>query len=298
MRTAPVALWLVVLVAGLHPAIASAADGGGEIKLVAPLQASNGLSARLDADQDGIQLTIRKQNQYALYLAQGEVRPDGVTVKFGRFGEFIADYEPTRTLTSREPGRHCEGEPQTFTEGFLRGTLRFRGERGYVRIEAAQAKATMELRPEWTCDYARPATSRPQSPRERDLDQATLTARSSGKPSIRFTAYSRLEAGKKPAAGFAASRIERLDGVDIVRLTTAETRSAGGFSFDHRAGTARVDPPAPFSGSAQFLRRPGAPDLWAGDLSAHFLGLGRVRFAGRGFRAGLAPELPNFERAG
>jgi hypothetical protein len=295
MRRAPVALWLVVLVAGLHPAIASAADGGGEIKLVAPLQASNGLSARLDADQDGIQLTIKKQSQYAVYLAEGEVSQDGVAVTFGRFGEFIADYEPTRTVSSREPGRHCEGEPQTFTEGFLRGTLRFRGERGYVRIEAARVKATMELRPELTCDYA--ATSRAQSPRERELDQATLAARSSGNPSVRFAAYGRLKAGKKPVAGFSAALIERSEGIGILRLTSAEQRS-GVFSFDHRAGTARVDPPAPFSGSARFLRRPGAPDLWAGDLSAPFLGLGRIRLTGAGFHAHLVPELPNFVRAG
>jgi hypothetical protein len=64
--------------------------------------------------------------------------------------------------------------------------------------------------------------------------------------------------------------------------------------FDHRRGTAFVDPPAPFAGSARYVRRRGARDRWTGSLTAALLGLGRVRLAGPGFAAGLGAELPAF----
>jgi len=91
-----------------------------------------------------------------------------------------------------------------------------------------------------------------------------------------------------------AQRDARREGFGIFPLYFGRL-SFSGFRFDNRRGTAVVDPPAPFAGSARCLRRPDAPDRWAGSLTAPLLGLGRVPLAGPGFDARMVPQLPNFE---
>jgi hypothetical protein len=283
MGYAPRTLLLVLLVFVLWPATAFGVDGDGGTTFTVPLQANNGLSAKLEADDDEIDLTVRKGAQHAVYFARGEVSAEGIAVKFGSFGEFVVDYQPFRTLETREPGRRCEGEPQTTTEGFFRGTLRFRGERDYVRIEAARVKGTLVLHPRWSCDYGSAGASRAHGGEE-DEDEATLIV-SSRRDRIRFAAVGSRKEDERPYTYFFAVNREVREGVGISRFTYA-ARNRSGFWFDNRRGTALVDPPAPFGGSARYMRRPDARDGWSGSLTAPLLGLGRVRLASPGFAPG------------
>lgn len=293
MRSAPLSVFLFLLAAALQPAAALGVDGDGEVTFAVPLKADHGLSVKLEADDDEIELIVKKDGQQAAYFAPGEVSAEGITVKFGSLGEFEVDYQPFRTLDTRGPNRHCEGPPLTTTEGFFRGTMRFRGEGGYVRVEASRAKGTLVLRPEWDCDYSRAAESRAARDRGTDDEEATLGVQSH-RTGIRFVVFGSREPNERPYAYFFASSQEVREGVGISRFTFAGTRAAA-FEFDNRRGTAYVDPPAPFAGSAHYLRRPGAPDRWRGSLSAPLLGLGRVRLAGPGFLARMVPRLPRFE---
>jgi hypothetical protein len=171
--------------------------------------------------------------------------------------------------------------------------LRFRGERDYVRIEAARAKGTLVLRPEWSCRYGSAGVSRARG-REAEEDKATLTVRSR-RDSIRFAAIGSRKEDERPFTYFFAASQEVREGVGVSRFTWARTRSTG-FQFDNRRGTAVVDPPAPFAVSARYLRRPDARDGWRGSLTVPLLGLGRVPLAGPGFKAAMEPRLPRFER--
>lgn len=290
-RTLRALLLLVLLAMGLQPATAFGVDGDGETTFTVPLQANHGLSAKLEADDDEIELTVRKKGQQAIYVAPGEVSEEGIAVDFGRFGEFVVSYKPFRTLKSRKPGRRCEGEPKTTTEGFLRGTLHFRGERNYVRIEAARVKGTLTLQPEWSCQYGNAGASRARG-REAHEDKATLIA-SSRRDSVTFGAIGSRTEGEHPYTYFFAVSQEVRDGVGISRFVSAGARSAG-FRFDNRRGTAVVDPPAPFAGSARYLRRPHARDGWSGSLTAPLLGLGRMHLARPSFDARMVPRLPQF----
>jgi hypothetical protein len=294
MGRVPRTLLLVLLALVLQPATALGVDGDGETTFKVPLRAApdHGLFVKLEADDDEIELVVSKKGQQAVYFAKGEVSAEGILVKFGPFGEFDVDYEPFRTLDTREPNRHCEGEPWTTTEGFFRGTLRFRGEGGYVRVEAARVKGTLELHPEWSCDYSSAGASRVRG-REGEDDKATLVARKRHS-SIRFGVFGSRQAEEKPYTAFFAVSQEIREGVGISRFTYAGSRSAA-FRFDNRRGTAFVDPPAPFAGSAHYLRRRHARDSWRGSLTAPLLGLGRVRLAGPGFDAWMVPRLPAFE---
>jgi hypothetical protein len=293
MRHLPATLLPVLLLAFLlYPAKALAVDGDGETTFEVPLQANHGLSAVLEADDDEIELKVQKHGQLAVYSAQGKVSADGIAVDFGRLGEFDVDYQPHRTLQTREPGRRCEGEPYTLTEGSFRGTMRFQGERDYVRIEAAQAKGTLALHPEWRCQFSSAMANRVHA-REAKQDMATLTSYSRS-DSIRFGAFGSREEGERPYTYFFAAGQEVRERVAIMRFTYARTGSVG-FRFDNRRGTAFIDPPAPFAGSARYLRRPDSRDAWSGTLTAPLLGLGRVRLTGPGFHARMVPQLPQFE---
>ncbi len=293
MRRAPRTLLFVLFALLLQPATAlGEVDGDGETTFEVPLQANHDLTAKLEADDDEIQLTVRKgRRQEVAYSAPGEVSADGISVHFGSLGEFVVTYQPFRTLETHGPNRHCEGEPATTTEGYLRGTMRFRGEGDYVRIEASRVKGTLVLQPEWSCDYRNATVSRTLA--RTANEEATLGA-SSRRDAIQFGVFASRGEDERPSTFFFAGSLVVREKVGISRFTYAGTRSAG-FEFDNRRGSAFVDPPAPFAGSAHYLRRPNAPDSWKGPLTVPLLGLGRVHLAGPGFNARMVPRLPEFE---
>lgn len=283
---------MVLFALVLQPASAFAVDGDGETTFAIPFKGEHGLSVKLEADDDEIELKVSKRGQQAVYFAPGEVTPEGIAVKFGGFGEFVVGYQPFRTLEEHGPNRHCEGEPITTTEGFFRGTMRFRGEDGYFNIEASRAKGTLVRQPEWKCDYGRAGASRARG-RAAGKERATLVA-SSRHDWIQFAAIGARLEDERPFTYFFVSSQEVTEGVGISRVTYAGARSAD-FTFDTRRGTATVDPPAPFAGSAHYVRRPDGPDRWSGSLTAPLLGLGRIRLAGPDFRAAMVRKLPEFE---
>jgi hypothetical protein len=293
MGRTPRTLLFILIALVLQPATAlGEVDGDGETTFEVPLRANHDLTAKLEADDDEIQLTVRKgRRQETVYSAPGEVSAEGISVDFGSLGEFAVAYQPFRTLETHGPNRHCEGEPATTTEGYFRGVMRFRGESNYVRIEASRVKGTLVLHPEWSCDYGSAMASRTRA--RITNEEATLGAHSR-RDAISFGVFaSRGEDAPREAFFFAASQEVR-EKVAITRFTYAGTHSAG-FEFDNRRGSAFVDPPSPFAGFARYRRRPHGPDLWRGPLTAPLLGLGRVRLAGPGFVARMVPRLPNFE---
>ena len=283
---------LVLFALILQPASALAVDGDGEATFTIPFKGEHGLSVKLEADDDEIELKVSKRGQQAVYFAPGEVTPEGVAVKFGGFGEFVVSYEPFRTLEEHGPNRHCKGEPITTTEGFFRGTMRFRGEDGYFAVEASRAKGTLVRQPEWKCDYGRAGASRAVGG-DAGKEKATLLA-SSRSDRIQFSAIGARRKDERPFTYFFAVNQEVVEKVAISRFTYAGARSAD-LTFDTRHGTATVDPPAPFAGSAHYVRRSEGPDRWSGSLTAPLLGLGRIRLTGPDFRAAMVRKLPEFE---
>ena len=250
MGRAPRTLLLALLLLGLSPVTASAVDGDGEITFEVPLRADNGLSAELEADDDEIDLRIRKGAQQAFYFPRGgKVSAEGISVKFGQLGEFVVDYQPFRTLKSHEPGPRCEGEPRTRTEGYFRGTLRFQGEGGYVHIEAARAKGTLLLSPPWTCEFGSAGASRaPGEPDPTDEDVATLSAGSGNKSARSGSRRSRRSRKRRPRP-FSGLSVKRYG----IGAPSSATRSpppvSTGFASTTAAGqplsTLRRPTPAP-----------------------------------------------------
>jgi hypothetical protein len=261
------------------------------------LTAENGLDARLETFAGKVVLEIQGRNRIVSYEVKGEATKAGLKAQFGKLGLIDVAFEPGNTRTFK-PSKKCKGEPSTFSEGFYVGTIRFTGERNYVRIDATRAKGTMSVSRPSECPKDKgsgrllqqlPHRSPFSSPQRARAEDASLFV--SG-PSCRcfFAAFATRSDKGRGRTTFVGAKLENREGMEIGRATVAETGPST-FTFNHKTGTASVDPPHPFTGTATFKRRKGR-DLWRSTLRVPLLGADPLSLRGRGFRANLARALP------
>ena len=115
------------------------------------LPADHGLHAHV-ANYERITLEIERKGRLVTYEVPGEVTETGLKAQFGELGLIDVTFEPTKTRTD-EPPKGCKGRPSTLSEGLFVGTIKFTGEREYVRIETTQAKGRLNVwrESEWRC---------------------------------------------------------------------------------------------------------------------------------------------------
>lgn len=157
----------------------------------------------------------------------------------------------------------------------------------------------MSVNPKWECPRRKgpvrapgapqPPTTKPRAKPASKADVATLDVFSRRCRCGLFSFALRSRQGKGPSYIFGVKR-ENREGMKIERGTYAEGGPAA-FTFNHKAGTARLDPPHPFTGTATFKRRPGR-DVWRSTLRVPLLGADPVSLRGRSFRARLTRDLP------
>jgi len=272
-----------------------------DIQLVLP--ANHGLRATV-ANYEKITLEIERKGRLVTYEVPGEVTETGLKAQFGELGLIDVTFEPTKTRTD-EPPKGCKGRPSTLSEGLFVGTIKFTGEREYVRIETTQAKGRLNVwrESEWRCPrHRRPIVihgaprlpalrSRQQS--EAEKEPATLAAANRRCSCFFIAVAERDRRGRGPSA-FAGVQFEEREGMEISRVTSAEA-GASAFVFDHAAGTAKVHPPQPFSGNGTFKRRPHGRDLWRSTIQVPLLGADPLRVGDPDFRARLVRALPGGE---
>jgi hypothetical protein len=289
------ALAIAALLATAPSAPGAAAPQDRPASIQFELAANNGLDARLETFDGKVTLEIEGRHRIVSYEVEGKATEAGLKVQFGKLGVIDVAFEPGNTRTYKPP-KGCKGEPSTFSEGVYVGTIQFTGERNYVRIEATRAKGTMSVsRPE-ECPKRRSSGRLQPLPRpssfsslQRDKDEeASLFATSRSCRCI-FAAFA-LPERKRGSTIFLGARSESRERMEITRGTIVETGPSA-FTFNHKAGTAHVDPPRPFTGTATFKRRKGR-DLWRSTLRVPLLGAEPVDFRGRDFWASLARELP------
>jgi hypothetical protein len=245
-----------------------------------------------EVGEEKVVLTLDRHGQVAYYEAPAEIGDDTMKARFGQFGEL--DYE----FTPGPKTKPCVGP----REGTFRGTFDFTGENGYVQIEADHVHGSFEGGPVKGCKESPgppipPPTivhasgSRVTAVTRLANDEATLAASDSRRPPLHSLLVFDIATKKGTRTYFYGFQDERLEGMLIARGAEVPA-PASTFRFDLDAGTARVDPPAPFRGSATFTRRPGARAVWRGSLTVPVLGEGRVRLAGPAFTARLDAGSP------
>jgi hypothetical protein len=276
-------------------AIPAAAVAGGSYVVPAGftttgvLHGSGGFKEQLwENDRRDAKLTVMGHHAKTTYAVAGGPVADGrVSARLGKRGGFDLRFLPAgRTRRFKVQG-NCEGAPYRFQRGYLVGHFAFRGERDYTRARGRRIPAARESWPALRCEYVE--GRREHHPlKEPRLRVAGWTYEGRG---VYFDAALFHRDGR-PAdqrVEYLAQLSGRAGQVSIQRKVTVAAPEDG-IAFPGLPQVPEevaVGPPAPFTGSAEFLRTHESTFTWTGDLAVDFPGLGRVRLAGPRFGARL-----------
>lgn len=269
-----------------------------ECSLEFTLRASNGYRITVSGEPDWgrrqpVQLTVTNHSGTAEYSTEGVVTATALRASFGRFGKVSVRFHPSGALRRVKVSKGCKkGRPRIVTSrlGDYRGTIRFRGERGYTRVSTHTARGgigdPLANRPRTlSCDFRESKVER-----ERELQSVSLGASPSG-AGVSFAVF-RLFGNwsrRSPAGGsfppkvdeylFFAFETQKVGPMRIFRYAGAFGGSED-FVFDDALTTAEVTPPAPYSGTGSFVRNADGSTSWTGTLSVSLPGLGTVSLTG------------------
>lgn len=235
-----------------------------------------------------VRLLVQRHSEVAYYYTAAKVGPGTIRARFGRLGSLDLRFSPDRD----EGPRGCDAK-QGGQLGTFRGRILFRGEHDYAGVDADRARGYFGAQPADNCKGGRATASaatppHPLGPIAETGAELEGTAGSSGSGRF-FYFYSENRAGGVRGV-FNAFRFERREGVLIERGAQV-FGGARSFEWDLGAGTARIEPPGPFTGRAFYRRGPGhQPARWAGSLRVPILGGRPVRLTGAAFGAQLGPS--------
>jgi hypothetical protein len=236
-------------------------------------------------------LILNRRPQVAYYSTPAKVTAERVTARFGSLGEL--DY---RFAPKRNGSVDCDGAEEG--EAVFEGTFDFTGENGYVHIEAGHAEGSFQIYPEpKNCPQKRLARrAAPYHPSYSD-EGATLHARAGSPAKGGMREVIVFDEGRRGPhkVAFFATLAEKREGMVVARGVQL-TAGSGAFNWNLEKGTATVRPPAPFTGSATFIRHgQDGPGAWRGSLGMPILGGEPVKLAGREFRAFIHKGVPQDE---
>ena len=237
------------------------------------------VTMKSEIGEEKVVLTLWRHGEVAYYEVPAELTDDTVKARFGQLGELDYTFTPA--------GR--AGPCSEFANGTFEGMFTFTGENGYVKFEADRAPGFFLGVPKKGCKHApgrRRAVASTQKEPRTAKDEASLLVHTPRVQPLRSMLVFEGEAKHRRDVFFSAFEYEKEEGMLIARgaQTVGPRRD---FTWDFKAGTARVDPPAPFTGSATFERRPGGHSAWRGSLRAPMLGGTPFRLAGSDFQAQL-----------
>jgi hypothetical protein len=288
---AAVLFWLLIA-----PVSVLATDSDQKHLAVLKVKASGGYSILVVASSDRAEgrgqvgLIVYGKNGSATYGAPATITATRFEADLGPLGQIALDVVPSgRTRSLR---MHCAGEPDTVTFEPLiyRGIFEFHGEGDF-------AEASTGSPPEYTrflLDVLCGGTASGEFGGQ-GLPGARLRLRSR-----RGSFHLALQANKnRPRAGtrFAVEVHEKRGRIAISRSRTLWVGS-GAFAYDPLLRAATLDPPAPFSGHADFRRDAAPADRWTGNLTVDLPGRSDVPLTGAGVGATLSPACWQGEGAG
>ncbi len=218
----------------------------------------------------------RREVSETLYLARGVATPDHLQATFGHFGEVMMRF--------REHSKHrvCHDRLKlTRHKGDFVGSLRFRGEDGYVSVHLHRAPGGILEPAKGRCPR-RPRHHSSGSGRSIFLESpSALFAQS--REGVSTTGVLGLEFFGE--AGVLATHQESRGKLAIIRSALVYTHPA--FHVNEAATVAKLSPPAPFHGTGHYRAAPDGTYTWTGDLSVNFPGAPRFPLTGPQFKVFL-----------
>jgi hypothetical protein len=278
---------LLVIATVTAPVASTAAAAGPRRGFVLYLHAGGFvIDARSALGSGGVRLMLDRHGEVAYYYVKAQVGAGTVRARFGRLGAFDLRFDPERG----EGPLGCGGS-EGWQWGTFVGTLAFRGEHDYADVDAHRARGWFRTRPAESCARgggghrdSRATASKVGPIAETGVELYGKTA--SRLPGRDFYFFTQNRPGGVRTV-FNAFREERREGMLIERGAQVYGGAAA-FDWNLGVGTARVEPPAPFSGSGFYRSGPeGRRPSWTGSLWVPVLGARPMRLTGAAF----APRL-------
>jgi hypothetical protein len=224
-------------------------------------------------------------------LHGGPVTGDRMSADLGKRGSahlrFVAVGKPRPVPVPR----WCTGRPGAWQSGYLVGGLHFRAERGFTEVSLRKVPASREVWSGGRCRYLS-SIAYGKRLRQRRARLNVRPAKSDRHAPVEYFGATVYHRHARPAGRRAVFRVERREGSGRISITREAKVEAPESTFRFPGGPklpeeVEVKPPAPFSGSASFVRTPESTFEWVGDLSVDLPGIDPVRLAGPAFSASV-----------
>lgn len=241
---------------------------------------------------------LRAQDGFTFvsYRAPGRVSSKRVEADFGALGQIDLklDLEARGTGVPRLHGR-CTGRSPYELSGRFHGTIDFPGEPNLVSIAAQKGKAAILRSFQHVC--------RPVKPKEKNpfgLEPSFFGARAHRDDRTTSIEAVGISTESELQLGIIGSKVfERIGDVGVTRSRAELVFPEELHISEPAAEPERVwmKPPRPFLGKASYLKAPGEPPQWTGDLRVRLPGAGLVSLAGPDFDATICrSSLDEIER--
>lgn len=246
-----------------------------------------------------VALVLHRANETLELRTVGRVSRRAIEAKFGDLAHLSLRFQgsplPPDPPSRRREGfeRACRGRAAIVERGVFHGTIHFRGENDFTRIEAKRAPGVVKRRFRRVCRQP-PRKERGTAFEEllSGLRLAQLEARARvGGVNVTFAAtavdFSSILGPGARIYGFSAQTVERRGGMRVVRA--AQLMGDDHSFLADKPGaipqTVTVVPPPPFVKTAEHLKEHGTAAIWAGPLAVRLPGAGLVPLTGPGFRS-------------
>jgi hypothetical protein len=240
------------------------------------LAGSNGHTVEVTgvAAQDGstaeVVVRVATRDESATYHFPGVVEEGSIEADLGPYGQISVAFHPmSGGMAGSEEGCRQGMSAET---GYYEGTISFHAA-GLTAVDASRAEGSIGLALNLLC--AEESENEPPMPREARLEV-------SGKPTAPSLTITQRSGGI--ATQIEAGLAEHRGGVTIERSVSVVASNSSFLHHGLRSATVML--PAPFSGSATFLRE-GARTSWRGNLRVDLPGRPGVALTGKGLRASM-----------
>jgi hypothetical protein len=280
-----------VMLAGLLAAAPPAGAAGPRSDFIFFERAGGfSIEGRSTIGGERIRLRLFRHGEVAYYYAPARIGDATVRARFGGLGSLDLRFRPG-------PG---EGEVGCGTsggwqEGTFAGSFVFRGEHDYAGVNLERLRGWLRAPSPGGCSAGRDQRAAPASASRVDQVAETgvvLESRVGERLSGRYLYAFTVQRHGHSRVLFEAYRDEEREGMLIERGAEVFAAPAT-FDWDLGDGTARLEPPAPFSGRA-FYREGGGgrSERWSGSLRAPVLGGRPIRLTGGDFETKLTLGSP------
>lgn len=259
--------------ADVHPQFQLKAEGGYKVAVV-------GLGESI-----GVVVERGPGVAASAYVVRGTATRGRLQASFGRFGMLSMRFKPAVDSRRADPHRGCHGRHRFLVRrGEYVGQFRFRGEGGYVSVNARRAKGAVREVAPWCAGVSSPlrlaerAVQIPPSAHGSSEHAVLGAVWHRGISSAEFVAFE-----SKPGKNDYIVEAETSRGRMAILRAAILFGSSGKFSHDDALTTARVAPPPPFHGAGTYRAAPDGTKSWQGNLSVAVPGVDRLPLTGPPF---------------